>query len=66
MISLSQKFHVPKRKIWAMLKKEKKIHAKGHEKKWTSVQRIKQWVLRCLPRKREKREERNKIAHTFK
>jgi hypothetical protein len=33
MISLSQKFHVPKRKIWAMLKKEKKIHAKGHEKK---------------------------------
>jgi hypothetical protein len=24
---------MPRRKIWAMLKKEEKIHAKGHEKK---------------------------------
>jgi hypothetical protein len=32
MISLSPKFHMPRRKIWAMLKKrEEKIHAKGHE-----------------------------------
>jgi hypothetical protein len=42
MISLSPKFHMPRRKIWDMLKKEEKIHAKGHErKKWTSVQKNK-------------------------
>jgi hypothetical protein len=55
---------MPRRKIWAMLKKEK-IHAKGHErKKWTNVRRIKQWVLRCPLGKKEKRKE--KITHTFK
>jgi hypothetical protein len=26
---------MPKRKLWAMLKKGRKIHAKGHKKKWT-------------------------------
>jgi hypothetical protein len=57
---------MPKRKIWAMLKKERENSMpRGMSgKKWTSVQRIKQWVLRCPPKKRRK--ERNKIAHTFK
>jgi hypothetical protein len=34
-VSLSEKFHVPKRIVWAMLKKErrKNIHAKRHERK---------------------------------
>ena len=35
-VSLSQKFHVPKRIVWAMLKKEKEkknIHAKRHDRK---------------------------------
>jgi hypothetical protein len=42
MMSLSTIFICQRRKIWAMLKKRKeKIHAKGHEKKWTNVQIIK-------------------------
>ena len=35
-VSLSQKFHVPKRIVWVMLKKKrekKNIHAKRHERK---------------------------------
>jgi hypothetical protein len=38
MISLSPKFHMPRRKICAMLKKERKSMPRGmREKKWTSV-----------------------------
>jgi hypothetical protein len=37
MISLS-KVSYAKKKYMGYAKKEEKIHAKGHEKKWTSVQ----------------------------
>ena len=58
--SLSLKFHMPKRIVWAMLKKEEKnIHAKRHERK------------KCMPKSMKKRKEKErkkeiKIAHTFK
>jgi hypothetical protein len=56
-ISLS-KVSYAKKKDMAMLKKDK-IHAKEHERKnWTNVQRIKQWVLRCPPKKEERKEKK--------
>jgi hypothetical protein len=69
MMSLSQKFSCAKRKIWAMLKKERKSMSRGMRKKrniyiWTSVQTIKHWVLRCLSEKK-KRKERNKDSPYF-
>jgi hypothetical protein len=53
-MSLYPKFHMPRRKIWAMLKKERKSMPRGMRKKWTCVQQIKQWVLRCSPKKIKK------------
>ena len=54
-VSLSQKFHVPKRIVWAMLKKEEKkkknIHAKKHERK------------KCMPKSMKKRKEKKKKRH---
>jgi hypothetical protein len=55
---------MPRRKIWAMLKKRKSMPM-GMRKKWTNIQRIKQWVLRCRPKKRRKKSKEIKIAHTF-
>jgi hypothetical protein len=49
---------------YVKIKREReKIHAKGHEKKWTRVRIIKQWVLRCPPEKKE--EKRNKDSPYF-
>jgi hypothetical protein len=52
---------MPKRIVWAMLKKRikrKNIHAKRHERK------------KCMPKSMKKRKEKEKkeikIAHTFK
>jgi hypothetical protein len=62
-ISLSPKFHMPRRKIWAMFKKrreKRKSMSREWEKKWTSVQRIKQWVLRYPPKKKEREKKRKK------
>ena len=55
-VSLSQKFHVPKRIVWAMLKKEGKkyIHAKRHERK-----------KQCMLKSMKKREEINKDSSYF-
>jgi hypothetical protein len=55
-MSLSSKLHVPKRKIWAMLKKiRENIHAKRHERK------------KCMPKSlKKKKRKKNKVAHTFK
>jgi hypothetical protein len=47
-------------------KKRKKIHAERHERKNGQVsKRIKQWVLRCPPKKKKEKKKKIKIAHTF-
>jgi hypothetical protein len=59
---------MPRRKICAMLKKRKKIHAEGHEREKNGQvsKRIKQCVLRCPPKKKKEKKKKIKIAHTFK
>ena len=48
---------MPKRIVWAMLKKGKKnIHAKSHERE----------KMHAKEHEEKKKKERNKIAHTFK
>ena len=56
-MSLSQKFSYAKRKVWAMLKKKKNIHAKKHEKKKKSVPKsMNNPMLRSMKKSKRKKD----------
>jgi hypothetical protein len=61
LVAISQKFYFRK-ETWAM----QKLFIKNDEKKKRKMDKcpryLKQWVLRCLPKKRRKM---NKIAHVL-
>ena len=60
--SLSQKVFMCQKKVWAMIKKEKKISMpKGHEKKYMPKS-----MRKITHAKKHEEKKEIKIAHTFK
>jgi hypothetical protein len=57
---VAEKRHVAMQKLFVEKKKERVLEKMDKCSKY-----LKQWVLRCLPEKRRREKEMNKIAHVF-